>query len=58
MNIKEASAIIVAAAEAGTLNPEQAQQAQAAIRAKSYYGNPMTGRSRRSIISNRYGLVA
>lgn len=58
MNIKDASAIIVAAAEAGTLSAEQAQKAQAAIRAKTYYGNPMNGRSRYSIIVNRYGLVA
>lgn len=58
MNIKEATAIIITAAQAGTLSAEQARKAQDDIRAKSYYGNPMNGRSRYSIIVNRYGLTA
>jgi len=58
MNIKEATAIIITAAQAGTLSAEQARKAQADIRAKSYYGNPMTACARRSIIINRYGLSA
>jgi len=57
MNISTASALIGQALEAGQIDRATAIRAQEAIRARSYYGNRMTGADRRRIVNVRFGIV-
>lgn len=57
MNVTVASALIRRALEAGQIDYDTAVRAQAAIRARSYYGNRMTPRDRASIVNVRFGIV-
>ena len=57
MNITQASKAIGEALQSGKISREVAIQAQAAIRSKSYYGNEMTGDSRKRMLVNRFGIA-
>lgn len=57
MNVNVASALIGRALEAGQIDGATAARAQAAIRARSYYGNRMTPRDRARIVNVRFGIV-
>jgi hypothetical protein len=56
MNISTASQIIAAAFQAGRIDAETSRAAQNAIRAKSNYGQAMTGADRARIVTVRYGI--
>ena len=56
MNITEASAVIAAAFNSGSINNETAVRAQVAIRERSYYGNRMTNEDRERIVRVRFGI--
>jgi hypothetical protein len=56
MTITTATRIIAAAFAAGTISAEAAKSAQNDIRAKSNYGQAMTGADRARIVTVRYGI--
>jgi hypothetical protein len=56
MNISTASKIIAAAFQAGRIDADTSRDAQIAIRAKSNYGQAMTGADRARIVTFRYGI--
>lgn len=58
MNITTASALIAAALAAGTIDQAAANRAQFAIRERMHSGMPMTARSRKSIVTLRFGIEA
>lgn len=56
MNVATASKIIKEALDTKLINMEEAIKYQQAIRAKTYFGNPMTGEYRKALVENRFGL--
>jgi hypothetical protein len=58
MNITTASALIAAALAAGKIDQVTANRANFAIRERMHYGMPMTARSRKSIVTLRFGIEA
>lgn len=57
MNITTASALITSRLQAGAIDSDTAQRAQAAIRGK-HYGKTMTADDRRRMLANRFGIAA
>lgn len=55
MTIREASALIAAAVQAGNLDHAAACRAQDAIRGR-HYGMTLSGRDRAAILRNRFGI--
>ena len=56
MNMTDLKARIEAAHKAGKLSNEQAQQAYAALSAKTHYGSTATPSSRDRMLTNRFGV--